>query len=124
MRLALVLCLAILTAIGCGQKKPSADELMQKAETYYKDRKLVEALDQFRLFVDHYPTNEHAPRCAFMVGFIYANDFKDTLRARQAYEGFLTNYPDADEGLQASAEWELRHLGEDVSELEFLEDAE
>jgi TolA-binding protein len=122
MRRLFMLVLTLIVAASCGPKVPPADQLMQQAETYYKDRKLVEALDQFRLFVSHYPKDEQAARCSFMVGFIYANDFKDTLRARESYEAFLKDYPAADEGLRQSAQWELEHLGQDVSNLPFLEE--
>jgi len=110
---------ALVLCTSCGEKKPAAADLLRNGEIYYKDRKLVEAVDQFKQFVEYYPDSSQAPRCAFMIGFIYANEFKDTLKARAAYESFLTTFPNADEGLRRSAEWELEHLGQDISNLEF-----
>jgi len=119
----LTLVLVALLALSCGQKKPSADELILQAETYYKDRKLVEALDHFQQFLQFYPRHERADRSAFMVGFIFANDLKDTLKGREAYQRFLADYPDADPGLRTSAEWALEHLGQDIGALDFLDES-
>jgi hypothetical protein len=116
----LSLLVLLLFALSCGETKPPAADLLQKGETYYKDRKLVEALDQFQQFVEYYPDSTQAARCSFMIGFIYANDFQDTLKAREAYQAFLKGFPAADPGLRTSAEWELKHLGQDISSLEFL----
>ncbi|MFA7331427.1 MAG: tetratricopeptide repeat protein [Candidatus Delongbacteria bacterium] len=116
----LLLLTGLLFVLSCGESKPPATELLSKGEMYYKDRKLVEALDQFKQFVEYYPDSSQAARCSFMIGFIYANDFQDTLRARQAYKSFLDAFPAADPGLRMSAEWELEHLGQNISELEFL----
>lgn len=110
----------LLFLLSCGESKPPAADLLQKGEAYYKDRKLVEALDNFKQYAEYYPDSSQAPRCAFMIGFIYANDFQDTLKARQAYQAFLKDYPQADPGLRMSAEWELKHLGQDISNLDFL----
>jgi hypothetical protein len=118
--LSLALCAGVLMHAGCGEQKPPAASLLQQGEAYYKDRKLVEALDQFKQFVEYYPDSTQAGRCAFMVGFIYANDFQDTLNARKAYTAFLKDFPAADAGLRGSAEWELKHLGQDISTLDFL----
>jgi tetratricopeptide (TPR) repeat protein len=110
----------LLFLLSCGETKPPAADLLQKGEAYYKDRKLVEAMDNFKQYVEYYPDSSQAARCSFMIGFIYANDFQDTLRARQSYEAFLKAYPQADPGLRMSAEWELKHLGQDISNLDFL----
>jgi len=110
----------LLTFLSCGEQKPPARELLTKGELYYKERKLVEAMDQFQQFVEYYPDSSQAARCAFMIGFIHANDFQDTLRAREAYQKFLADFLDADPGLRTSAEWELKHLGQDISDLDFL----
>lgn len=118
----LIVLLAALLAVSCGEKKPSADELIQKAETYYKDRKLVEALDHFQQFLSRFPDHERADRSSFMIGFIYANDLRDTLKGREAYQRFLADYPAADPGLRMSAQWELEHLGQDIGTLDFLEE--
>ncbi len=117
----LSLMLTALVLFSCGERRPSADELINKAETYYRDRKLVEALDHFQQYLKSYPEAEMASRSAFMIGFIYANDLKDTTKARDAYSNFLADYPNADAGLRASAEWELEHLGQDIGAMDFLE---
>jgi outer membrane protein assembly factor BamD (BamD/ComL family) len=116
----LILLTGLLFVMSCGESKPPANDLLSKGELYYKDRKLVEALDQFKQFVEYYPDSSQAARCSFMIGFIYANDFQDTLRARESYKTFLSSFPKADPGLRMSAEWELEHLGQNISELEFL----
>jgi tetratricopeptide (TPR) repeat protein len=116
----LLLLSCLLVVLSCGEQKPPARELLTKGEMYYKERKLVEAMDQFQQFVEYYPDSSQAARCAFMIGFIHANDFQDTLRAREAYQKFLADFPAADPGLRTSAEWELKHLGQDISDLDFL----
>ncbi len=120
--LSVLLCGLVLLA-ACSSK-PDCDQLFAQAEKYYQDRKLVEALEAFKTHVQNCPESEQASRCAFMIGFIYANDLQDTLKAREAYQEFLSKYPTADEGLRASAEWELQHLGSDISEVDFLQDSE
>jgi outer membrane protein assembly factor BamD (BamD/ComL family) len=113
--------LPLLLILACA-KTVDPTELFTKAETYYKDRKLVEALDHFQQFVSAFPDHESADRSSFMIAFIFANDLRDTLKAREAYTTFLSDFPAADAGLRASAEWELEHMGEDVSQLEFLDE--
>ena len=120
----LIVFLCGLVLLAACTSKPDCDQLFSQAEKYYQERKLVEALESFKDHVKNCPESERASRCAFMIGFIYANDMKDIEQAREAYESFLQNYPDADEGLRASAEWELEHLGSDISEVDFLQDAE
>jgi TolA-binding protein len=114
----LQLLLAALVVISCSSK-PDAVDLITKAEDYYKDRKLVEALDSFQQYVQFYPKGEMAARSSFMIGFIYANDLKDSEKAQEAYQGFLDGYPEADPGLRASAEWELEHMGEEIGTMNF-----
>jgi hypothetical protein len=112
--------LPLLLILACA-KSVDPIELFTKAETYYKDRKLVEALDHFQQFVTAFPEHERADRSSFMIAFIFANDLRDTLKAREAYTNFLGSYPNADAGLRSSAEWELEHMGQDVSSLQFLD---
>jgi TolA-binding protein len=114
----LQLLLVALLMISCSSK-PDAGELISKAETYYKDQKLVEALESFQSYIEFYPQGEMAARSSFMIGFIFANDLKDSEKAKEAYGDFLKDYPQADPGLRASAEWELEHMGEEISTLNF-----
>jgi len=51
-----------------------------------------------------------------MIGYRYANDLNDLEKAKEAYNEFLQKYPEHE--LAPSVQWELDHLGQDISEIE------
>ena len=93
----------------------------------FKIAQIAGNLKQFQKCVDAYskivevdPQNKVAPKAQFMIGYIYANELKKTDKAKIAYEKFLENYSEVDSGMTASANFELKFLGKDISEIDFL----
>lgn len=100
----------------------------QAPEIYFKIAQLAgnlkdfdKCIDMYNRIVDTYPENAIAPKSQFMIGYIYANEKADTSRARIAYSNFLQKYSDFDSGMTASAQFELRYLGKDISQIPFLQ---
>ena len=69
--------------------------------------------------IEAYPEDHYSAQCQFMIGFIHANSTQDTAKAREAYTLFLQKYPDHE--LVPSVEWELEHLGKDISQIPELQ---
>ena len=76
------------------------------------------SVNSFKKIVDDYPESELYTNALFMIGFRYANDIKDYDKAKEVYTEFLEKYPDHE--LASSVKWELDHLGQDISDIEFL----
>lgn len=68
--------------------------------------------------IDKFPESNLSLQSLFLLGFHYNNNIRDTVNARIYYEKFLEKYPDHE--LITSVEWELKHLGKDPNEIEFL----
>ena len=97
-------------------------------EVYFKIAQLAgnlkdfdKCIDMYNRIVDTYPEHVIAPKSQFMIGYIYANEKADTTKAKKAYSAFLQNYSDFDSGMTASAQFELRYLGKDISQIPFLQ---
>jgi hypothetical protein len=56
-----------------------------------------------------------------MSAFIYANDLKDLEKARARYASFLEAFPQHE--LVPSVQWELEHLGQDISQIDLFSKA-
>lgn len=99
------------------------------ADIYFRIAQLSGNLKRFQRCVDSYekiielnPDHPMAPKAQFMVGYIYANELKNMGKAKRAYEKFLESYADVDSGMTASANFELKYMGKDISEIDFLND--
>lgn len=68
--------------------------------------------------MEKFPASKYSLQSLFLIGFHYNNNVKDTVNARLYYEKFLAQYPNHE--LVTSVEWELKHLGKDPNEIEFL----
>jgi tetratricopeptide (TPR) repeat protein len=55
-----------------------------------------EAVRKYKAFADTYPTDPRAAKALFMVGMIYETDLKDTDKAKEAYELFVSQFPNHD----------------------------
>ncbi len=67
-----------------------------------------ERIELFRQIVRRYPQDKSATQAAFMIGFTYAEELKDFPAAREAFQSFLTKYPQSD--LVASAKWMMENM--------------
>jgi len=97
-------------------------------DVYFKIAQIAGNLKKFHKCVDAYeriielnPDHEMAPKAQFMMGYIYANELKDSTKAKAAYTAFLDKYSEVDSGMTASAQFELKYMGKDINEIEFLQ---
>ncbi len=77
-------------------------ELIQMEEDPY------ERIQYYRDIVNHYPDHQYAPQALFMIGFVYAEELRDTKRARQTFDELLQKYPDSD--VVDSAKWMIENI--------------
>lgn len=116
----LSLLLTLLMLVACG-KKTSETDLYKQAEEMYQAQKFEEAVFTFDQMLTDYPDGILAPKAAFMMGYIYANELSQMEQAKKYYQHFLDKYgAQADSNLVSSARWELDNLGRSVDELEIL----
>ena len=107
----------ILVIQSCGPKM-DASEMFAQANQLQKEGKYQESINAYQKLISVYPESKFAPQSQFMIGFIYANEFKDLDKAKDAYEKFLEKYPDHE--MAKDAKWELDHLGKDINDIEDL----
>lgn len=104
-------------------KAEGSDEVLQRIGMICLNhqQQYQRAVDAFQQLVADFPESRHVPQAQFMIGYIYANHIKDLERARTAYTTFKQKYPDHE--LVPSVDWELEHLGQDVSDLNLFTDS-
>ena len=114
---ALVLYHALLERFPKYEKR---DEVLQKVGliSLNNQEQYQRAIDAYQRLLQDYPDSKHAAQAQFMIGYIYANHLKNLDQARAAYTTFKQKYPQHE--LTPSVEWELEHLGKDISELDFI----
>lgn len=97
-----------------------ADSTLFKLGTLYSNnlKNMDRSVDSFRRLVNNYPASKLIAQSQFMIGYTYANLIKDLDKARTEYELFLQKFPKNE--LASSVQWELEHLGKDISEIDFL----
>lgn len=103
--------------IGC-KSGPTAQQLFETATAAQEQSDFASAIKSYEGLVKSYPKSEFAPKCQFMIGYLYANHLKDEGKAREAYNAFIKAFPD--DPLIKDAQWELDHLGMDVNQIEEL----
>jgi TolA-binding protein len=109
--------IAIVLLMGC-KRGPTQEELFEKATVAQEKSDFRGAIDAYTQFVESYPDAPDAPKCQFMIGYLFANHLDDDTNAAEAYRKFIKLYPD--NVLIKDAQWELDHLGMDVNEIEEL----
>ena len=99
-------------------KSAKADENLYNLGMIYANnlKEHRKAIDAWNRLVKNYPDSRLIINSKFMIGYCYANDLKDLDRARKAYESFLQEYPAHE--LAPSVQWELNHLGQDISDID------
>ncbi len=99
------------------------DEVLQKIGliSLNNQEQYQRAIDAYQRLLQEYPESKHAAQAQFMIGYIYANHLKNLDQARLAYTTFKQKYPQHE--LTPSVDWELEHLGKDISELDFIANA-
>lgn len=111
------LMVSALVLLGC-KSGPTEQELFDKATAAQEQSDFPTAIKAYEELVAAHPKSTYAPKCQFMIGYLYANHLKDTEKARAAYQGFIKNFPE--DNLVKDAQWELDHLGQDVNKIDEL----
>jgi outer membrane protein assembly factor BamD (BamD/ComL family) len=99
---------------------PHADSVLQKLGMIYLNKKeqFGKAVAVYERVVEKFPQSKYQPQSLFMIGYIYANHLKDFEKAKTHYDKFVENYPEHE--LTASVQWELQHLGKDISDIDIF----
>lgn len=97
-----------------------ADQAQYKTALIYSNNlnDFHKSVESHKKLIEKYPDSKYAAQSLFMIGFIFANNLADTAKAKKYYHKFLEKYPDNE--LVASVQWELDHLGQDINEIDFL----
>lgn len=101
-------------------KSPHADSVLQKLGMIYLNKKeeFEKAVAAYKRLVEKFPQSKYQAQSLFMIGYIYANHIKDFDKAKNYYNQFLEKYPEHE--LTTSVQWELEHLGKDISEIDIF----
>jgi len=100
---------------------PHADSVLQKLGMIYLNKKgqFDKAVAAYERIVEKFPQSKHQAQSLFMIGYIYANHLKNFDKAKESYDKFIAKYPEHE--LTASVQWELQHLGKDISEIDIFD---
>jgi len=103
---------------------PNADSVLQKLGMIYLNKKAQfdKAVATYERIVEKFPQSKYLPQSMFMIGYIYANHIKNFDKAKTYYDQFIAKYPEHE--LTASVQWELQHLGKDISEINIFDGAQ
>jgi outer membrane protein assembly factor BamD (BamD/ComL family) len=112
------LLVSLLTLLVSCEKGPTEQELFQKATLSQEQSDFPTAIKTYEELVKQYPKSSNAPKCQFMIGYLYANHLKQPDKAREAYQAFIKAFPE--HLLVKDAQWELDHLGMDVNQIDEL----
>ncbi|MCK5051497.1 MAG: peptidyl-prolyl cis-trans isomerase [Candidatus Cloacimonetes bacterium] len=88
--------------------KLSAEEYFNKAEAAQKRRRFNDAIFYYDEVMKYHKNNKDDYKAMFMKGFLFAEELKDTEKAIEIFEKFLTLYPEGD--LSESAQYMLSSL--------------
>ncbi len=89
--LALCLVAGILTTglfVGC-KSGPTEQELFDRATAAQEQSDFPTAIKAYEELVQKYPKSSYAPKCQFMIGYLYANHLKNVAMAKEAYQSFI-----------------------------------
>lgn len=102
------------------KKVEKSDQAQYKIALIYSNNlnDFEKSIDAHLKLIEQYPQSNFAVQSLFMIGFICANNINDLDKAEKYYKEFLEKYPDHE--LANSVKWELDHLGQDINEIEFL----
>ncbi len=99
-------------------ESPKADEHLYNLGMVYANnvKAYDKAIKTWKKLIEQYPQSTRVVNTKFMIGYCYANNVGDLDKARAAYQDFLEEYPNHE--LAPSVQWELDHLGQDISDIE------
>lgn len=118
LRTLILLGIAMTLLFAACKSGPTQQELFEKATVAQERSDFKAAIEAYQEFVAAFPEAPDAPKCQFMIGYLYANHLNDDTSAKEAYQKFIRLYPE--NVLIKDAQWELDHLGMDVNEIDEL----
>jgi len=96
---------------NCQKEKPKTEEeLYTVAQEAMNKGNSQEALKYYQQILEDFPQSSNNYKAQFMIGYVYSEQLKDTLKAREAYQKVIEQYPDCD--LVGSARWMMENTGE------------
>jgi len=96
---------------NCQKEKPKTEEeLYTMAQEAMNKGNSQEALRYYWQILEDFPQSSNNYKAQFMIGYVYSEQLKDTLKAREAYQMVIEQYPDCD--LVGSARWMMENSGE------------
>jgi len=110
--------LVIITAaalfMSCSETKTET-EYFELGKVQYGQEAYADAIENFKIVLDKFPTGKTTAEATFMLGFINANSLENLEEAKKYYSLFVEKYPDHD--LADDAKYELNTLGQDINDL-------
>ena len=89
---AFVIALSVVILSGCS-KVPTEDQLLKSATLHHKSDEFDEAISDFELLIQKYPTSENVPEALFAMGTIYLNNKKEYAKAESIYTKLVMDFP-------------------------------
>ncbi|MFQ5511282.1 MAG: peptidyl-prolyl cis-trans isomerase [Candidatus Krumholzibacteriia bacterium] len=77
-------------------------------------------LRHYQEIVDKFPKSPHAPKAIFMIGFVNAEELKNTVDADRAFNRVINEYPESE--VANSARWMLKNLNRPLPQFESLDE--
>jgi EpsD family peptidyl-prolyl cis-trans isomerase len=77
-------------------------------------------IDAFQQIIDKYPQDEYAPQAMFMIGFVYAEELQEYVRAEKTFSDLILKYPESE--MAQSARWMKDNLENPLPKFENLDD--
>ncbi|MBC8042616.1 MAG: tetratricopeptide repeat protein [Rhizobacter sp.] len=93
----------------------AGDAVFQSAKALTSAQQLQQAIERFAVMREKFPSHKDAPLALFLTGFIYNNDLQDSVKAKEVYQTFLSQYPAHE--LAMSARFELETMGKPPEEV-------
>jgi peptidyl-prolyl cis-trans isomerase C len=97
----------------------TAKELFDLAEDAQKQKKYSDAAVYYDQIVKSYKNGNDDYKALFMEGFLYAEDLKNTAKAKELFNQLLTTFPKGD--LHESAEYMIKALDGEIDVLKEIE---
>ena len=102
---------------SCQKEKPKTEEeLYTMAQEAMNKGNSQEALKYYQQILKDYPQSTNNYKAQFMIGYVYSEQLKDTVKAKEAYQKVIEQYPNCD--LVESAKWMMGNAGK--GSLDFL----
>ena len=80
----------------------------------------LQRIEAFQQIIDKYPQDEYAPQAMFMIGFVYAEELQDLVRAEKTFSDLILTYPESQ--MAESAKWMKENLEKPLPKFEDLDD--